>query len=157
MSVVKGADISECGRYRYELSRVWNDEEPALGFIMLNPSTADAMLDDPTIRRCAGFARDFGYGGIMVRNLFAFRATKPKNLPIDRAVAEGPRNYEVLLRCVEEPTVCAWGVHGGEAGEAVVERLIGAGANQLFHLGLTKAGYPRHPLYLPGRTQLTSW
>lgn len=78
--MIKSAIISECGKYRYSLSRIWDENKANVLFIMLNPSTADGDVDDPTIRRCIGFAKSWGYGGIYVGNLFAYRATDPKEL-----------------------------------------------------------------------------
>ena len=77
-----GADFSECGRYRYKLWRTWDDVRPVVMFIMLNPSTADATADDPTIRRCIGFAHDWGYGGVRVGNLFAWRTPYPQRVAV---------------------------------------------------------------------------
>ena len=76
----KDAVLSECKKYRYMLRRVWDRTKPACLFIGLNPSTADATVDDPTIRRCVGFADSWGYGELVVGNLYAFRATKPKDM-----------------------------------------------------------------------------
>lgn len=86
-----GAHLSACGAYRYALRRTWDPARPAALFVGLNPSTADAERDDPTTRRCVRFARDWGFGGLLVGNLFAYRATRPRDL---RAAAEpvGPEN-----------------------------------------------------------------
>ncbi|RLB68649.1 MAG: hypothetical protein DRH08_00315 [Deltaproteobacteria bacterium] len=150
----RGADISECGKYRYRLWRMWDDgKEGLLGFIMLNPSTADADTDDPTIRKCIGFARRFGYDGIMVTNLFAFRATNPAELKT--AYEPVGRDNHVFLETEAKTcdrTICAWGTNGAlkKRGEVVIEKLRKQdGAPRLRHLGLTKDGHPRHPLYLP--------
>lgn len=147
------AEISPCGGYRYRLTRFWSGEN-ALPFVMLNPSTADASQDDPTIRRCMGFARDRGFGGIIVANLFAYRATSPADMKA-AGDAIGPRNNATLIELLEwakraeVPVVAAWGAHGDymERGHAVAElaRLIGC---QMVSLGTTKAGHPRHPLYV---------
>ena len=115
---------------------------------MLNPSRADAHRDDPTIRRCIGFARDWGYGGIDVVNIFALRATDPRDL---RSVRDpvGPRNDEFILRAAaRSPVVIAWGVHGALLDRgAKALRLFGAGT-RILALGRTRSGAPRHPLYL---------
>jgi hypothetical protein len=153
--VSSSAVISPCETYRYELRRTWDPNQPTVGWIMLNPSTADATLDDPTIRRCVGFARRWGYGGIVVRNLFALRATDPRALrthpdPVgpanDRHLLNGARGGDAL-------TICAWGAHGSLHGrDRAVLDLFDAFV-RVHHLGLTKAGHPRHPLYLPGAAE----
>ena len=149
-SVVSDAVFDPTGTYRYRLSRTWAVERPIVGFVMLNPSTADAVVDDPTIRRCIGFARRWGYGGIVVVNLFAYRATVPRIL---RTVPDpvGPENDAHLLRAQSEceRLVLAWGVHGKQGGRdrTVLELLDGGGP--LDCLGVTREGHPRHPLFLP--------
>lgn len=152
------AELSDDGVYRYELRRVWGDPDRLVGWIMLNPSTADATTDDPTIRRCMGFARDWGFGGIVVRNLFALRATDPAVLKTHPDPI-GPANNYWLLHAAGDPlTVCAWGVHGVLGGrDAQVGRLLRAGGVHLLHLGLTKGGHPRHPLYLPKLARPELW
>lgn len=151
------ARLSECGRYRYNLTRrVRTDRHTWCCFVMLNPSTADATTDDPTIRACCEFARRWECGWLQVVNLFAWRATDPRELasaadPIGpqnaRALEEAARNADIL--------VCAWGAHGGPRG---VE--VGAWLRRDFlpyHLGLCKDGSPRHPLYVKRSTPLTLW
>ena len=110
----KSALISECGNYRYSLSRIWDESLPKLLFIMLNPSTADADNDDPTIRRCIGFAKGWGYGGIVVGNLYAYRSTNPMKLIFEASIGTdivGPDNdrylQEMSAQCSE--IVFAWG------------------------------------------------
>jgi hypothetical protein len=145
--MVGSAVFSACGRYRYVLRRSWDAALPSVLIIGLNPSTADATADDPTIRRCIRFARDWGYGSLLVANLFAFRCTEPRRL---RAVADpvGPRNNWWLARLGRQADliVAAWGVGGAllERDVKVLRRL-----GNIRCLGLTKAGHPRHPLYLP--------
>ena len=147
----KSAFISDCGLYRYSLSRKWGGA-PDVCFVMLNPSTADANLDDPTIRRCIGFARSWGRGGIKVINLFAFRATSPKDL---KAAVDpvGRLNEKVVVDTVLNSidVVCAWGVHGSFRGQAkIMMGWIDRGTIlEPYALALTKDGHPRHPLYLP--------
>ena len=140
-----GAVVSDCGKYRYRLTRRWSDG-PTLTFVMLNPSTADADFDDPTIRRCVNFAKREGCGGLLVVNLFAFRATDPKNLPTgeDRF---GPLNHQYMdaaIRVTDGPVIAAWGLGGADAGAAVIERY----GDAMSCLGKTKDGHPRHPLYV---------
>lgn len=144
----RSAVISDCGTYRYELHRQWSTL-PRVGWIMCNPSTADAEIDDPTIRRCIGFAKAWGYGGIVVRNLYALRAADPKELWKPEVRPAGPDNDSYLLDAVDDPvTVCAWGVNG-RRGDAVINALSDAGV-ALHYLEMTRAGKPKHPLYLRG-------
>jgi hypothetical protein len=152
----RGSDavISDCGRYRYVLTRRWDSAAYALPIIMLNPSTADASIDDPTIRRCIGFAKREGFGGITVTNLFAFRATSPADM---KAAADpyGPDGSKWLERALafasEErlPVLAAWGTHGGfrERDQSLIISARGWDA-RLVCLGTTKGGYPKHPLYV---------
>ena len=144
------ATYSPCETFRYSLTRSWDDTGPHALFVMLNPSTASELRNDPTVGRCETRARKAGYGAFTVCNLFAFRAT----LPADLRRAEdpvGPENDRLLLECADaaDLVICAWGVHGAfrERGTAVA-RLLATIERPLFHLGLTKAGHPRHPLYL---------
>lgn len=154
------AVMSPCGLYRYRLSRIWNETAYTLPFVMLNPSTADASLDDPTIRRCIGFARREGYGGIEVANLYAFRATSPDDL-WKAADPYGPENDQHLSDVARAatgygvPIVCAWGIHGGRNNRPIVlMQQVGA---LLKCLGRTKDGYPRHPLYVKGDQALVNF
>lgn len=148
----RGATFDATGQYRYRLWRSWDGSLPRVAFVMLNPSTADHRQDDPTIRRCIGFARDWGYGGLLVVNLFAYRTPSVAALfqvrdPVgpdnDRHLAEvGRRAAAVVL---------AWGVHGARDGRAEgVLGLLGRCRAPLLCLGTTRHGHPRHPLYLPG-------
>lgn len=173
-SMARAAVLSPCGTYRYRLTRSWNETLPMLGWIMLNPSTADASVDDPTIRKCIGFAKRGGFGSIVVTNLFAFRATDPKELkkraPRTRArkgerardLSEivGPENDTHIVAAVGEAlrTICAWGAHGefGNRDRDVLLMLQREGAfdgwerpSWLIRLDVTQDGAPRHPLYLP--------
>lgn len=146
----KDAILSDCGRYRYRLTRAWGEGRP-VNFVMLNPSTADANVDDPTIRRCVGFARDWGHGGIVVTNLFAFRSTNPKMLA-SAADPIGAFNDLHIAAAAQEAdlVVCAWGSHAyaGGRGREVLRKLRDMGA--IPHaLRLTAVGHPSHPLYLP--------
>lgn len=153
----KDALISDCGRYRYWLTRTWGTLRPAC-FIMLNPSTADASVDDPTIRRCIGFAKAWGCSGITVVNLFAFRATDPKKMKAVNFDAIGPENDRHIKICVASAgiTVCAWGAHGGFLGRDQEVKKIARSAGSLITqcLGRTKDGYPKHPLYVPNSAKL---
>lgn len=155
------AHLSADGRYRYTLERRWAPAPSAL-FVMLNPSTADAQLDDPTIRRCRGFALALGAGGLTVVNLYAYRATNPADLwTVEDPI--GPDNDDTLLTNVrghveaEAPVIAAWGAHGRPARVAHVLDLLGDLAGQLTALGVTSHGAPRHPLYLPAATRPAPW
>lgn len=162
---LKTAVFDPTRRYRYRLTRDWGTQRPlgshvigALGFVMLNPSTADEAVDDPTIRRCIGFAKGLGYGKLIVGNLFAYRATNPNDLlRVSVQVAIGPENHQHLLNMKFECDViiAAWGTHKTvEAAEHDVRRLL---EPKLWHLGLTSKGHPRHPLYLLGNTMPVPW
>lgn len=155
-AVVKDALISPCGLYRYWLTRVWNPGARKLPIIMLNPSTADAAIDDPTIGRCMSFARREGFGGIRVVNLFSFRATSPDDMKAadDPIGPDGSAHIEDVLRvsvAAGIPVLCAWGAHGGYGNrdKAVLLSAEGWGADMVC-LGTTKEGHPRHPLYVRG-------
>jgi len=154
--VRKSAHISADGLYRYRLERFWGSEH-ALPFVMLNPSTADAEVDDPTIRRCMGFARREGAGGIIVCNLYAFRATKPADLWQARD-PYGPENDSALVGLADwaaragMPLICAWGAQGGNNNRPIV--LMQRTGAQLMCLGRTESGQPRHPLYVRGDQKL---
>jgi hypothetical protein len=142
--------------YRYRLERHWSGGKGVCGFIMLNPSTADEHRDDPTIRRCIGFAKGWGYAGLIVANLFALRATDPLELLAARDPVGDPVNRDALLRLIDEATliVCAWGqfAAGNDRGCQAIELMRGRG--RMPHcLGLTKHGAPRHPLYLPATSK----
>lgn len=148
--VTRSATFSCCRTYRWSLSRIWGPS-PALVIAGLNPSTADELQDDPTIRRGTGFARAWGHGGLVMVNLFAFRSTDPRRLR-EAADPIGPEN-DATLRIMTEGrrVLLAWGVHGTLMGRdrAVIELLRD---RELVTLGLTKDGHPRHPLYVPGAT-----
>ena len=142
------AEISQCRRYRYRLERWWDYNRPAVMFVMLNPSTADAIQDDRTISRCIAFARQWGYGGLLVGNLFALRSTDPKALRrSDDPV--GPLNDGALLDMAENAAlvIAAWGAKGTflRRNEAVLRLL----PMPIYALKLTQDGHPNHPLYLP--------
>jgi hypothetical protein len=149
---------SECEAYRYRLSRTWG-EGARLACVMLNPSTATEVRNDPTIARCEGRARRAGFGGVDILNLFAFRATRPADLrKADDPVGEG--NEVELLRTVERAGVilCGWGVHGGFLGAGDRMRsLLRARGLPLCHLGLTRHGQPRHPLYVGTAVDFQRW
>lgn len=164
------ATIDASGRFRYRLTRNWSASvSDMLGghvcWIMLNPSTADAAQDDPTIRRCIAFSKAWGFGGLVVVNLFALRATDPRHLRLPRNHSQsdyldvvGERNDEVLESETDSAAqvIAAWGNHGAlyERCERALEIV---GPLRLYHLGLTKQGQPRHPLYVKGDVKPELW
>lgn len=155
-SVNKSAVISACEKYRYRLKRVWNDKLSTCYWIMLNPSTADAYEDDPTIRKCMSIAKMCGYGAIDVRNLFAFRATNPKEL-LKVKFPDGPNNDVWLddLTLKDVVVIAAWGTKGtlNNRGKEVC-KLFHSARKTLYCLGTTKNKQPKHPLYVPSYTPL---
>jgi hypothetical protein len=167
--VNRGAVLSECGRYRYRLWRHWGDGDARVCFLMLNPSTADANVDDQTIRKCIGFARQWGqqscnpvYGAIDVVNLFAWRSTDPKGL-LDVADPVGPDN-DATIRLVlanAQRIVYAWGRHSPRVRALVSGRLAHLAwvgrtmpGFEIVTLGRCADGSPRHPVMLPYATTL---
>jgi hypothetical protein len=146
---LSGAAFSTDKAYRYVLTRTWDAALPVMTWVMLNPSTADAAADDPTIKRCKAFARREGCGGIAVVNLFGLRATDPRALP-EHADPVGPANDWFLRLHAQGASraVAAWGAHGMLRGRAAeVARMLEAVPGiRLECLGVTKDGHPKHPL-----------
>lgn len=165
----RAAMISPCQKFRYVLRRRWATEplfqvEPSRGdlvtFLMLNPSTADADVDDPTLAKCVAMARRWGYAGLVLVNLFAFRSKEPTDLWL-AADPIGPENDQHIAdACIERVVVCAWGATVSNTSWAVMrQRPLDVMATlradptiRTRHLGLTKDKQPRHPLYLRGDT-----
>jgi len=150
---------SDCLCYRYALSRVWDTGGQRVLFVMLNPSTATEVQNDPTVERCERRARALGYGAFRVCNIFAWRATDPRDM---RAAPDpvGPDNDAAILEGVAwaDTVVCAWGTHGAHMDRgATVARLLRKTQKPLTHLGLTKAGHPKHPLYIAYAVQPMAW
>lgn len=157
------AVYSDCEAYRYLLTRVWDGALPRALFVMLNPSTATEVQNDPTVERCERRARALGFGAFRVTNIFAFRATDPRAM---RAVADpvGPDNDAAIRESVDwaggpaDRIICAWGTHGAHLGRgAAVARLLRESGRDLHHLGLTAAGAPKHPLYIGYAQPLQLW
>lgn len=150
--VQKDAIISECGRYRYKLTRRWDGDKRMLPTCMLNPSTADHEIDDPTIRELTFFAEQWGYGGLLIVNLLAFRASTPK---VMMAAADpfGPENGTFIQRMLTDarhsrtPVLAAWGNGGAwaDSDEWFCDRAT-FNMVSLVCLGLTKDGHPKHPM-----------
>lgn len=151
----KSAIISKDGRYRYELRRIWQSKTGLVCWVMLNPSTANANFDDPTIRRCMGYTAQWGYGGIVVTNLFALRSKDPKELyKSDDPI--GPENYHYIFQASwgAALTVAAWGIKGRylKQDEKVLAQLT-----DVHYLTLTKDKQPGHPLFLKGNLRPIKW
>lgn len=145
-------------RYRYALTRVWADG-PRVLFVMLNPSTATEVQNDPTVERCERRARTLGFGSFAVANIFAFRATDPR---VMRAEPDpiGPANDATILdlAATSSQILCAWGTHGAHLQRGTcVRTLLRATGKDLFHLGLSQAGHPKHPLYIGYDQQPQPW
>lgn len=165
-----GAIISECGKYRYSLTREWGNGARVL-WVMLNPSTADASLDDPTIRCCIGFSQSFSldvndpskstgqrFGSLEVVNLFAFRATDPKDMETAKSNGVdivGPENDRHIVEAASRASlvVAAWGADKLAPLRSVLIRKLVA-PHELYALGKSKSGAPKHPLYLPSNSEL---
>jgi hypothetical protein len=153
--VESGAIFDVSGRYRYSLSRTWSAYHPRILFVLLNPSTANEYKNDPTIRRCISFARTWNFGSIEVVNLFAYRATDYGELfkvsdPI------GAENNRFLMQAVERcsTVVLGWGTRGTLLGRDRQVMSLFAGKKDVYCLGITNDGQPRHPLYVKGNTCL---
>lgn len=148
----RDAVFSPCRLYRYRLSQIWDEDKPPLTWLMLNPSTADEVKNDPTVERCERRARMWGYGGSVVLNIFAFRATDPKDM---RASVDpvGPDNDEWLRKIAksshEFDVVGGWGEHGAHKGrgQAVLD-IFKQENGRLSALKINASGHPAHPLYI---------
>lgn len=160
MDSESGALFSRCRRWRYLLWRRWDASKPLANFLMLNPSTADEVRLDPSCTRARNYAERWGYGGLVVTNLFGWRATDPEEM---KAVREpvGRGNDAAILRAAQECgiVVCAWGNHGAHLGRAEqVLRRLGTRQISFHYLKLNaRTGEPAHPLYLPGSLRPRVW
>lgn len=152
-----GAAFSLCRTWRYALWRIWDVTKRPLLVVGLNPSTASELADDPTITRCCIRAHTLGHGGLLMGNLFAYRATDPQKMK-KAADPVGPKTNGWLIRMADDAALilCAWGAHGRYRNRdlEVRRRLDDAGKRPLWCLGQTKGGQPRHPLYLSYATPL---
>ena len=137
------------GDYRYLLWREWNNSSKTISFIMLNPSRADAEVNDPTITRCINFAKSWGYGRLEVVNLFAYRTPHPSLLK-QATEPIGRDNDRYIIKSVEKSdrVILAWGNHGTWRKQDLYTLDLLKNHNHLYSLGITKRGCPRHPLYL---------
>lgn len=151
----KSADFSDCGTYRYMLTRIWDMSKPNVAFCMLNPSTADELVNDPTVERCERRARMLGYGGLVVVNLFAFRATDPNEL-YDAEDPVGPDNDAFIKDAIKLSSlfVCGWGNHGTLTGRNLeVLNLLKSLGIEPHALKINMDGSPAHPLYIAYKAQ----
>lgn len=165
-AVLRAAELSPCGRYRFVLCRSWGAPAAPVVFVMLNPSTADAEVDDPTTTRCIGFARELGATSLQLVNLFAFRATDPADLWAYPSIGLNNDDYILAAARKASTVICAWGAFAGcpkdRAGSVrararrVSAMLVSAGV-QLHALRVTADGWPGHPLYLPGDLRPVPW
>lgn len=157
----RDAVISDCGRYRYLLRRAWDHAKPRALFIMLNPSTANAEVDDATIRSCIRLSKSWGYGSFEVVNLFGLRATAP--IELERADdPNGPDNDRIreaaISRC--DVVICAWGANAYHLTSGVAQHVCGLIRSYrpaVYCLGKTKIGSPKHPLYIKSGTPLEAY
>lgn len=151
--VKRTARFSRCRSYRYTLDIIWDERLPMAAFIGLNPSTADEYQDDPTVRRCRGFAESLDCGGMRMLNLFAYRATLPADMKAQADPVGAGNRLGRLLQSITGPRIACWGTHGSHTGRGhrVSVQLGGVG---LHCLGLNADGSPKHPLYLRGDSRL---
>ncbi|WP_319825524.1 DUF1643 domain-containing protein [Thalassovita sp.] len=153
------AVYSDCEKYRYLLTRTWDPDGRKALFVMLNPSTATEVQNDPTVERCERRARALGFGAFRVTNIFAWRDTDPKAM---RAAADpiGPANDAAIADSCgwADQIVAAWGTHGAHLDRGPrVERLLRNTGHAIYHLGLSKDGHPKHPLYIAYSQQPQLW
>lgn len=150
------AVISDCGRYRYLLRRTWDHTKPRALLVMLNPSTADAKLDDATIRSCVRLLSGHGYGSMEVVNVYAYRATDPDELR-KQADPFGPNNARTIESAIHrcDVVICAWGAYPPARQHAMsILNDVRSHRPATYCFGRTKAGAPKHPLYIKSGTPL---
>lgn len=145
----RSAVLSDCGKYRYVLRRGWGVGDRCAVFLMLNPSTADAAGDDPTIRKCIGFARHWGFDALSVVNLYALRSTNPRGLLL-AADPIGPLNdlwirKECSESAIRHTVIAAWGANGDGRDRRVAE-VCALVQRPMYSIGITATGQPLHPL-----------
>lgn len=153
------AQYSDCEQYRYALTRTWDTTGKRVLFVMLNPSTATEIQNDPTVERCERRARALGFGAFRVTNIFAWRDTDPRKM---RAAKDpiGPDNDAAISEGADwaDQIIAAWGTHGAHMDRgADVRALLKTLNTPVFHLGLSKAGHPKHPLYIAYTQQPELW
>ena len=142
----KDAILSEDRKYRYVLSRIWDESKPLVVIIGLNPSTADEKDDDNTIKKCINFSKNWGYGGLYMLNLFAFRATAPSDMfNASSPIGEENSKYIEKYSKLSDKVICAWGNNGNFKNRS---KEVLLNIENKFYLKLNKSGEPAHPLYL---------
>ena len=157
------ADLSVCRKYRYALGRRWKATGGTCLWVMLNPSTADHSREDPTVRRVIGYSVAWGYGAMVIVNLWPIRSPSPDNIFFgDRRDSLGPDgvNDGFILNYADqsEMVMCAWGAHGQKLGQGEkMRQTLVSGGLRLHALRFTKSGQPCHPLYLPKKLEPTEW
>lgn len=157
--LLKDAHLSEDKRYRYSLVRIWDVARPMAMFVGLNPSTADALVDDPTIRREVNFCKDWGYGALLKANLFALRETLPERMLCEsQPIGKHNDDWLKAMAAKSKIIVCAWGKDGKhlERDWDVCNMLTDLGYT-LHALKLNKDGTPGHPLYLKADLRPFVW
>ena len=157
------AELSECGKYRYAIGRRWLATKPMILWIMLNPSTADHNHEDPTIRRVIDYSQRWGFGAMVVCNLWPMRTAYPWilfDMPLKDALGPDGVNDRHIRFFADhaEKIICAWGANGQKLGqgERVRQMLNGEGL-ELNSLRMTKTEQPSHPLYLPKKLEPVQW
>lgn len=157
LNETRDAVFSSCRKYRYRLSQIWDESKPPLTWLMLNPSTADEVKNDPTVERCERRARMWGYGGSVVFNIFAFRATDPKDMRAQNDPV-GPENdmwiRKIAKQSGEFDVVAGWGEHGAhmERGQAVLD-IFKQESGRISALKINASGHPAHPLYIAYKSE----
>lgn len=153
------AIYSDCERYRYALTRIWKFEASRLVFVMLNPSTATEVQNDPTVERCERRARTLGFGSLQVTNIFAWRDTDPKKMRTAKDPI-GPNNDKTIMEACSwgDQIIAAWGTHGAHLNRGVqVKQILRSSDKPVFHLGISKGGHPKHPLYIAYSQKPEKW
>ena len=153
------AVYSNCELYRYSLTRSWDSSAKKVLFIMLNPSTATEIQNDPTVERCERRAKALGYGAFKVCNIFAYRSTDPKIMRLQKDPI-GPENDKIIIKSANwsNNIICAWGTNGSHLSRGKkIEELLRAKNFTLTHLGLSKDGHPKHPLYISYSVSPENW
>jgi len=148
----RSAVFSPCRKWRYHLQHIWDKSEPNLIWMMLNPSTADEVKNDPTVERCEQRARMWGFGGVEVYNIFSYRATDPSNMKA-QADPIGPDNDDWMIKFAKKShqttAIIGWGEHGKHIGRGEeVLGIIARHKGQVHALKVNASGHPKHPLYI---------
>lgn len=158
-NVFSKAVYSYCLSYRYSLMRTWSYHQEKIHFIMLNPSTATEIQNDPTVERCERRARSLNYGAFCVTNIFAWRETNPKKMRNAKEPIGAENDSAIIQGCLwADITIAAWGNHGTHLDRGdQVKLLLASIKKPVFHLGLNKADHPKHPLYVSYSQQPLLW